>query len=473
MRCASPAKRKYRGGRLVDEMHGLAGRLPDGVTSISMQPAAGRSFTGINPLVGQISKGAYYFDEASCDYCVIDLTLGSGATARIAATIDGRNFSATERNISNRDVREGIAVKGSPFNAPERLAEGPNGSIWALDRLGNRVAVLSPGHVYREYDLPAPFADAGDIVATNDAIWVSERRVGSVVRFSADGSYAEFAVTHVENPQNFKIARGGDGRLWYLNQDQIGAVDASGRVTVYPSEAPVFWMRDLAAGSDGRTWFIGDASSFAIGERFLAAVDSKGRWERFPISQDDAVHLRSARSGFWVVGDYRSLSFFDMQGHERRVSLPIDEMRPRPYAIDDADNLWFSDAYGNVVARAKPDGSVRAGYSLDFGKPGVTDMKIDDAGLAWIADSDAQGIEEFDPATFSPASFHPLGAGVHPYYLLFDKKGNLWYSDPTSDVIGVLEKSGGLWCYALPLSTVKQCGTGARLAPAPTSRVLR
>lgn len=432
--------------RLVDGMRGLAGDVPSSVRSISMWPADGSQ----RPIAATISRGAYYFDEANCDECVLNLQLNNGKTARVGVDLNrAKNFTLLRSNLSEAAVQDGISVRGSPFNAPETLVEGPAISIWVLDRLGNRVAVIRPGIGCREYDLPTPFSDAGQIIGTSRYVWVSERNGGRIVRIASDGKMTEYAIGGVNFHRNLRMAPGSDGRVWFVDQDRIGAIDESGKVTRYALGGPVFWLRDLALGADGRIWMVGLADSYADGTPFVAAIDAAGRSQRFSLSFDAAAIL-AARGGLWVSGDYDSLSFVDLHGREKTVGLPVARMWPKPYAVGASDELWFTGKYGNLIARATPDGTARA-TATEFGPAGISDMRVGPRGDLWIAEPKAHGIEQYGKG------FEIAPKGVAPTHLFFDSNGNLWYSDPQADVVGTIAIGRRGSCYAFRLSHVRSC----------------
>jgi streptogramin lyase len=430
--------------RLVDAMRGLAGTVLPSVRVISMWPAQGDE----TPIRATISNGAYYFDEMNCRYCVLSLKLFDGATAKIGFDVgSGNNFTLAVHDLSQDAIREGISVRGSPFNAPETLVEGPGGSIWALDRLGNRVAVIDADKHSREYDLPTPYSDAGDIIGTPKFVWVSERNAGKIVRFGPDGREAEFTVIRRDfMASKFRMTLGADGRIWFTDGWDVGAVSEQGVVTNYRSHV-VGYVDDLSAGSDGRMWIVGDDSWQGKGGTFLAVLASDGNWQRFPLGIKPGA-MRPGKSGFWISGS--ALSFVDFSGREKPVPLPFEEMDPQLYAVD-ADDLWFSDRYGNIVGHARTDGTVMATYTT-FGPPGISDMKADRTGTIWIAEPAAHLIEEYKKGEALPPR------GVRPKYLLFDSSGNLWYSDPAADVVGLVgTKDHRSRCYAFRLSQVQSC----------------
>ncbi len=437
--------------RLVDEIHGLAGSLPTTVRSITMQPVDGSA----DPISGTVSDGAFYFDEANCGDCVLDLTLADGKRSRIGSMApDGDNFSLVRDDLTDAAVAVGVSVHGSPFNSPEQLVEGPSGTVWVLDRLGNRVAEIGPGQRCREFDLPTPFADAEDIIGTSQFVWVSERSAKKIVRFASDGSFAEYPISLPEDElspsiENFRMILGHDGRVWYINGATIGAIDAQGKTTIYTDGKPVFWLRNLALGSDGRIWVVGLSSASFDGSSFVAAIDTMGRWQRFPLAHDNGVIL-AGKNGFWVAGDYDFLSYVDLYGHEKPIVLPIANMRPRLFVVDAAEHVWFTDRYGNIIARAAPNGTVTTTYT-EYGPAGISDMQIDQDGNVWIAEPSARAIEEYKTA------FDVSPPEIHPRQLLVDSSGQLWYSDGAADVIGVIANNGGGKCYALRLATLRSC----------------
>ena len=431
--------------RIIDAMYGMGGVLPSSVRSISMRGSGNDS----KAIIGTISGGAYYFDEANCHYCVLTLSLASGKTARIAATTSRENFSFATRDISSLAVQQRLSVRGSPFNSPEKLAEGPSGSIWVLDPLGNRVAVAEARRGFHEYDLPTPFANARDIVASAKSVWVDERNVGKIVRFRLDGSRIEYKIGDGPSfPSHLTL--GADGRIWFIDGRRVGAIDESGAVSTYPVPSPVAWIDALVLGSDGRMWVGGESSlEGGKGNSFLSAVDATGHWKRFPISINPVTML-AGHNGLWVADRDDALSYVDLHGREIPAKVPMRYFGPKPYAVDKEDRVWFSDRYGNVIARATPTGVVTATYT-DLGPAGISDMKIDENDNVWIAEQKSHIIEEYNKR------FMTAPAGVNPRHLLFDSNGNLWYSDANADVVGEIAKNGKDRCYAFALSHIRRC----------------
>lgn len=454
VRCFTRHGRTLGYVRLVDEARGLAGTVPSFATAVTMWPADGNQ----SPIAATLDGGAYYFDEVNCVECVLQFSLTGGTASRLGVRLrDWPNFSLVRHDVLETTLLQGISVRGSPFNAPETLVEGPSQSVWILDRLGNRVALIAPHAPPREISLPSPFADAGDIIATSRFVWVGERRFDRIVRFALDGSSREYQISLIPGTfhGNLKMVATNKDRIWFIDGGQLGTLDEGLGNPTYFTPSPDFFINALAVGGDGRVWITGTAPSLnGLGKPLLAVVTIGGQWQRFPLSGEAAV-IKVARNGLWVAtGNYNNyLAFVDWGGHESIITLPIQRVWPTLYTVSSADDLWFSDRYGNIIGRASRDGLVNLTYT-DFGPAGISDMRLDSAGNLWIAEPKAGGIEELGKSIYLPPR------GVSPKNLLFDSNGNLWYSDPDADVVGVVAKNGRSKCYAFPLSIVRNCAFG-------------
>ena len=159
--------------------------------------------------------------------------------------------------------------------------QGPQGTIWALDRLGNRVAVIGPGTRAREYDLPAAYSNAGDIIGTPNFVWVVERRVSKIVRFAIDGSRTEF---QLETPQWYMLRaiKGPDDRIWFTDGWNVSAIDESGKVTRYGTHLGV--ITDLAVAGDGRLWVVGSTSAHGKDGPFASVMEGPNQWREIALT---------------------------------------------------------------------------------------------------------------------------------------------------------------------------------------------
>lgn len=419
--------------------------MPPDVKTVSMWDVG-----SYKPSVATVDRNAFYFDEATCLHCVLQFSLAGGRVSRIAVTLHRDHFSLAQHDVTAAELQAGFSVKGSPFNAPETLVEGPDASIWVLDRLGNRIAVIAADKSIRDIELPTPFADAGDIIATSQFVWVSERRLARIVRFSLDGSYKEYQLKSLIGLGDLKITSGHGDRVYFIYQREVGMVDGLASTPQYFSFSPVAIFSGIAVGSDGELWISGLPSWEPRTRSFLASLNSSGEWQRFTVG-DAATQIEPARDGLWLnrsEDDY--LSFFTWNGNEHVFKMPVERLHPILYAVGTSNDAWFSDRYGNVVGHATSVNTVSATYT-DFGPAEISDMRLDASGNLWIAQPGNHVIDEMGKSLYLPPR------GVSPKYLLFDSSGKLWYSDPGADVVGVVTKSGPARCYAFRLSRVRNC----------------
>jgi len=419
----------------VHRMHGLAGTIPAPATAAVLLDAEGE-----RPNISStLSSSAYYFDEIRCAHCVLRVTLADGSRSTIGFDFQNApRFGLFRRDLSSGAIAQGQRVHGSPFNAPETLVQGPQGSIWALDRLGNRVAVIGPGTAVHEYELPTPYSDPGDIIATRKFVWVVERRVAKNARFSSDGSRMEFALG-VSQWYMLRAILGADERIWFTDGWNVNAIDESGKITRYG-----------AGLSDSRLWVIGSSSAHGKHGPFASVMLGQNLWREFLLSfAPDSI--AAAKTGFWIAGTLSSLSFLSSQGLETPMHLSVQRIDLKLYAVDSTSRAWLTDQLGNMLITASPDGALTASYA-DYVPAGISDIKISETGSVWIAEPLAGIIDEYSKGVSLPPR------GITPTYLLFSSDGTLWYSDPDADVIGTVGSNAKRsHCYAFWRSRVKNC----------------
>ncbi len=460
-RCIRPSTAKGKpqvigSVRVVDGAHGLAGSLPRPIRAMSIWSADG----GSAPIAATISHGAYYVDELNCNRCVLALTLPDGTTAKVAMVLhDSSNFSLFRRDLTVDQIGAGKSISGSPFFTPGELIEGPHKTIWALDRLGNRVIVIYGPRSARKFDLPDPYSNPGSIVATENFVWVTERNPAKIVRFDVGGKSVEYSIGDFAGYYYYcALAMIADSEhVWYVCHDRLISIDERGLRKEYVVPSPVAYLEDVTTRSDGSIWVLGTASSQTY-TYFIAARGPDGTWDRFTLSDDATALSLEARilpasSGFWIDYGHDLLAFVDMQGREKIARFPVSSMGVRLYAVDKSDHAWFTDRYGNMLGEAKPDGSTTLAYP-EYNPPAISDMRFDSNGSLWIAEPRAHIVTEYNKGVALPPP------GLRPKNLLFDSQGVLWYSDPDAGVVGTISRKGRSICFVGRHSTVKNCQFG-------------
>jgi DNA-binding beta-propeller fold protein YncE len=171
------------------------------------------------------------------------------------------------------------------LSSPQRIASGPDGSIYALDtrpgpesgRVVSSVMRFSEdGRLLGRIELPADLAPADLAVDEAGAIYLAESFGGSVVKLGADGSeLARFG--DPANPQRYAagaIDLDPDGNIYLatyasgvLRLSPSGIVTASGGGTVAPGSMPgpgeFSLPNGVAAGPGGVVWVSDNSGEYS------------------------------------------------------------------------------------------------------------------------------------------------------------------------------------------------------------------
>jgi virginiamycin B lyase len=193
----------------------------------------------------------------------------TGKTSGIIGQVDPATGKVTEYELKD------------PASTPIYVKAGPDGSMWATELTGNRIARITwDGHL-AEYDIPTPASRPIAIVPGPDgAMWFSEEAGSRVGRIDGDGRIAEFLVPRPEGRPNMLLAglafdRAGD--LWvqqYVDaanpqpagEDYIVRIAAAGlkagpaglkpeHFTRFPMPTRNTVMHRIIQGPDQAMWF--------------------------------------------------------------------------------------------------------------------------------------------------------------------------------------------------------------------------
>ena len=75
------------------------------------------------------------------------------------------------------------------------LVDGPNGSIWFLERSENKIGTIDRDGILHEYAIPTPSSYPRHLVAGPDGnLWFTEYDAGKIGRITPRGSIVEFDV---------------------------------------------------------------------------------------------------------------------------------------------------------------------------------------------------------------------------------------------------------------------------------------
>jgi virginiamycin B lyase len=161
---------------------------------------------------------------------------------------------------NNQVVR--IAVDGTistyptpTLNDPQGIALGPDGALWVSAYGGTVGRLTTAGVVTGTFAIPTLNAGADSIAAGSaQTLWFTEYDAGQIARVDLDGSITEFAIPG--QPQGAVAITGGpDGRSWFVDSGDVGAITTKGAITLTPAPHAGGAGTVIATGSDHALWF--------------------------------------------------------------------------------------------------------------------------------------------------------------------------------------------------------------------------
>jgi virginiamycin B lyase len=244
-----------------------------------------------------------------------------GAALMVGACSQG-GTSRTTANIKPYPVP-------TPHAGPAAIIAGPDGAMWFIEALGNKVARVSRAGAFTEYLIPTPRAyntvETGITVGPDGSIWLTEPLANKIARLTLEGQFTEFAIPTpgayptgiTTGPQGGiwfvesstkrigKITTGGeiteftigdtgpygnepqqitggpDGNLWFTGlSGNIWRLTPTGQVTQYP--VPSGWAADITTGPDGNLWFVDESG----GKPYIGKMTPSGKVTEYPIPED-------------------------------------------------------------------------------------------------------------------------------------------------------------------------------------------
>jgi streptogramin lyase len=214
------------------------------------------------------------------------------------------------------------------------------------------------------------------------------------------------------------IALGSDGNMWILGQSysELMRVTPSGALTQYPLPSSSDDLMGLALGADGDLWF-GENANSAIGK--ISPVT--GTITEYP--------LPLGAGGF---------------------------AQPNAVALGPDGKIWFLDFHTNVIGSITPSGTI-AEYPLP-GKPEPAGLSTgEEGGLTagpdgnlWVSVLDSNEILKVSTSGTILASYTIPTPNAEVIYLTAGPDGNVWFAEFGAGKIGRVTPSGAFAEYGLP-----------------------
>lgn len=286
---------------------------------------------------------------------------------------------------------------------PLGLTVGPDGNVWFVENLGNKVGrITRSGHV-TTFPIPTPNSQPDAIVTGPDGnLWFTEIAGNKIGRLTPKGVVTEFAVP-TANAQPTVIAAGPDGHLWFTERGRlhsqggandvakVGRISTKGKITEF--ELPTRGSRPvgIAAGADGNLWVT------------LSMVDKVAR-----ITPKGAVT-------------------------EFALPNPCPPPRCSPHEITAGpDNaMWFTEVFGNKIARINFKGEITE-FDLPHPNSAPNVITRGPAGTLVFTESglmptDRSGIGAI--TTDGRLFEWDLPVGTSPFGITTDHRGHIWFAE--------------------------------------------
>ncbi len=189
-------------------------------------------------------------------------TAGSGPT-NVALGPDG-NLWFTEWYTS----RIGVITPAGAFteytiptakSCPSGIAPGPDGNVWFTEAQGNNVGSVTPSGAFTEYPIPSAGASAFQMTLGGDGnLWFSEWGAGNVASLTTGGVITEYPITGTLDTPPFPdgIVAMSDGTVWFTDANNETIDLLNGTIVQYATDpSTIVENFGLAYGPDGNLWF--------------------------------------------------------------------------------------------------------------------------------------------------------------------------------------------------------------------------
>ncbi len=272
-----------------------------GTPVVTYDPTSFPTGVGLLNLVAEDplgNKSAAGKVELKVDHVPPQVTLSGQLTEQ--ATL-GTKLAKYVLKVNGKDGDETTAGATTPlgtagtgagqYERPMGVAVAPDGSIYAVDRLNNKVVKYDASGTYVSQFGSTGSADGqfndprGIAVAPDGTVWVTDLGNDRVQAFSASGAFLRKAKFTDPNSQPYGIATGPGGVLWVtdiglkrvvkLSENPITSIGSVTGTEKNPNDAPTDLVspNGVATDSFGNVWVIDNG----VGKIFM--FDSSGKWK--------------------------------------------------------------------------------------------------------------------------------------------------------------------------------------------------
>jgi streptogramin lyase len=303
------------------------------------------------------------------------------------------------------------------------ITGGPDGDVYFTDTQDNAIGRITPSGVITELSLPASnslsfFKNGldGITLGANGELVFTESTQGTLGEMTTAGSYNALPIDSTGSntgQEPDQITTASDGTIWFTedNAGAIGELTPAGAFHQYPVAGATSGgiigpsMKGITVGSDGNVWFTNWGSS---GD-FIGMITPSGNITEFPLS-----------------------------------------FSTDPYGITNGPdgNLWFV-AYGsNTIDVMSTSGTLLQQYPVAAAAGGGGLGQLEDitvgsdknlyftAQTGYIGEITTNGVVTARAVSNTVATV-PGASGPQPLAIASGPDGNIWFTDPWTDSIGV------------------------------------
>ncbi len=244
----------------------------------------------------------------------------------------------------------------------DSVAMDHSGNVWFTERVSNRVGYLdNKTQAIHEFSLPTKNGEVlGVDVDSSDTVWFAERFGNRIGWLTKDGQVTEIQMPEADSEPRAVFADSKD-RIWYTARagNEIGYYDKASK-SFHGVKLPTDKARPagLCEASDGTVYFV-EMVANKIGK---------------------------------LTGD-------------QIVEYPTPTKFAAPFkcAVDQADNVWFTEVFGNAVAKLDTHNGEITEYQIPTPESRPGGVAIDHKGRVWFTEQKGNKIGVFDPAIAATA----------------------------------------------------------------------
>jgi virginiamycin B lyase len=272
-----------------------------------------------------------------------------------------------------------------------RIAPGPDGALWFVEYLGNKIGQITTAGVITEYPVPTATAGpAGITTGPDGALWFTELGANKIGRITTAGAITEFPVP-TPGSQPGGIIAGPDGALWFTEfvGNKIGRITTAGTVTEYL--VPTFGTgpSGITAGPDGAIWFTEYAGNH-IGRITTAGVIAE---YLIPTPGSVPVAIAPGPDGaLWFVEfTGNNIGRITTSGVIAEYPIPTPASGPAGIVTGPDGALWFLEDQGNKLGRATAAGAITEYVIPQSGSLPLDGIAVGSDGAVWFTESNVIG----------------------------------------------------------------------------------